>query len=87
MLLNNENEMELVMKMLTGADKKKISFLYWTKEKTENSDNLDSTKARGYTSRKKIATVKTMISFETIKKIIVVTDSPRSLYRNRFCFL
>ena len=64
MLVNNENEMELLKKRLTEADEEKISFFYWKKENTETSDDLDSTKATGYMSRKKIATVKTTKFFD-----------------------
>ena len=64
MLVNNENEMELLKKRLTEADEEKISFLYWKKENTETSDDLDSTKGTGYMSRKKIATVKTTKFFD-----------------------
>ena len=59
MLINNENETKLLKKRLTEADKEKISFLYWSKEKTETSYDHDNTKAKGYMSRKKIVTVKT----------------------------
>ena len=53
MLINNENETKLLKKRLTEADKEKISFLYWSKEKTETSYDHDNTKAKGYMSRKK----------------------------------